>query len=93
MVYHPQLKYAGRLDIRGIWNDRTWLIDLKSGAVPKTTALQTAAYREACDVKPERRAALQLSETRYNLIKYSNPADLSFFISALNCYHYIHKDP
>lgn len=91
-VYHPSLRYAGRLDVRGIWpkrgRDRSWLIDLKSGAVPRSCALQTAGYQSAANEKPRHRAALQLMDDRYNLIIHDDPADFSYFQSALNIFRF-----
>lgn len=90
-VYHPNLRYAGRLDILGRWNGKLWMIDLKSGAVPRSCALQTAAYAEACPVRLQKRAALQISADRYNLIPYSDSTDFAFFQSALNVFRYINQ--
>lgn len=92
-LYHPQLRYAGRADIRGTMRGTSWLIDLKSGAVPKTCGAQTSAYQAAFDgVRPRRRAALQLMPDRYNLIEHRDPADFSLFVSALNCWRFLHKE-
>lgn len=90
-VYHPSLKYAGRCDILGLWKKKLWLIDLKSGGVPRSCSLQTAAYANAAPVRPQRRAALQLSGEKYNLIAYSDSADFAYYISALNVFRYINK--
>jgi hypothetical protein len=91
-VYHTQLKYAGRLDVRGLMRKRLYLIDLKSGAVPKTCQLQCAGYVLASEHGARiRRAALQICPNgapRYNLIPYQDPADFSFFQSALNLYRW-----
>ncbi len=92
-VWHPRLKYAGRNDVTGLWRKRTWLIDLKSGAVPRTCALQTAAYQEAAPEKPQRRAALQLSPGKFNLIEYGrHSGDFAYFISALNCFRFLNQE-
>jgi len=91
-VYHHKFGYAGRLDVRGLWekrgNARLWLIDLKSGAVPRTCQLQTSGYAEAAETKPRFRAALQLMDDRYNLVIHDDPADFNYFISALNVWRF-----
>lgn len=92
-VYHTLMRYAGTLDIRGHMRGRNWLLDLKSGAVPKTAQLQTAGYVLAADVGHHRmkRAALQLSAERYNLIKHEDSADFAYFQSAVNLHHWRQK--
>jgi hypothetical protein len=88
LVYHARYKYAGRLDKRGTWRATTWLLDLKSGLVPRTVGLQTAAYREACAEKPRKRICLQLMRNRYKLHKCDTDTDWSHFLSALNLYYF-----
>jgi hypothetical protein len=45
-VYSPALKVAGITDKYGVSNDRTWLLDLKSGkSAPKGVELQLGMYR------------------------------------------------
>lgn len=87
-VYNPRQRYAGTLDTRGLWKRSTWLLDKKSGAVPRSVGLQTAAYREACDEKPKNRLCLQLMRNRYKLIKCDEPSDWSFFLSYLNVFRF-----
>ena len=84
LVYHAKLCYAGRLDMTGIMRRKVWLIDIKSGAVPKTCALQTAAYQGATSVKVRKRAALQLAPDRYRLIAHEDSSDFAYFQSCLN---------
>lgn len=94
LVYHPRARYAGRADVVGILRGTRWLIDLKSGAVPRTAGPQTAAYAEAyrwtTGKRVTRRAALKLTAASYSAVPYSDPADLSNFLSSLNCYRFIH---
>jgi len=91
LVYHPKFRYAGRSDVVGSMRRSSWLIDLKSGAVPRTCALQTSGYQEATPQKPRKRAALQLAPDRYNLIEYRDPADFNYFISAVNCWRWTNQ--
>ena len=59
--------YAGTLDIVGkVPDGRIWLVDIKSGGMPKWTGLQTAAYLELdnipADLHAAERYALQLGK-------------------------------
>jgi hypothetical protein len=91
-IYNPRQRYAGTLDKRGKWKGSTWLLDLKSGAVPRSVGLQTSAYREACDEKPKKRLCLQLMRNRYKLIKCEEASDWSYFVSYLNVHRFNHRE-
>jgi hypothetical protein len=91
-IYNPRQRYAGTLDKRGTWKASTWLLDLKSGAVPRSVGLQTAGYQQACETKPKRRLCLQLMRNRYKLHACEDPADWSHFLSFLNVYRFLYKD-
>ena len=93
LVYHARYKYAGRLDKRGTWRGTTWLLDVKSGLVPRSVGLQTAAYREACVEKPRKRLCLQLMRNRYKLHKCDSDTDWSHFLSALNLHYFNDRTP
>jgi hypothetical protein len=88
LIYHARYKYAGRLDKRGTWKSTTWLLDIKSGLVPRTVGLQTSAYQMACDDKPRRRLCLQLMRNRYKLHKCDAATDWHLFLSALNLHYH-----
>jgi hypothetical protein len=87
-VYNASLAYAGTLDKRGDWKKTTWLLDLKSGAVPAYVGYQTAAYREALPAgeRPRRRLVVQLKRNNYKVFKQDDAADFSMFVSCLNIY-------
>jgi hypothetical protein len=87
-VYHPRYHYAGRLDKRGTWKGTTWLLDLKSGVVPRTVGLQTSAYQMACEEKPRRRLCLQLKRNAYKLHRCDETTDWHYFLSAVNLYFF-----
>jgi hypothetical protein len=96
IVWHPELDYAGRLDVVGWLNDATGLprrilIDKKTGSVHKSVWVQLSAYRLAWDrLHPtefidEEFALLLLPDQTYRLLP--NPlgprgAD-PFWLSAL----------
>ena len=44
LVYHGMFRYAGTYDLFGRSGKRLWLIDIKSGAMPKWAAIQTMGY-------------------------------------------------
>jgi hypothetical protein len=91
-LYNARQRYAGTLDKRGTWKGTTWLLDLKSGAVPRSVGLQTSAYQQACEEKPKKRLCLQLMRNRYRLIKCEEASDWSFFVSFLNTYKFMHRE-
>ncbi len=91
-IYSLKRKYAGTLDLVGRFPGRPNLIDIKSGS-PEAwlTGFQTAAYLEAFreltgDLTARSRAMLILKHDRYRLVELSEPDDLSYFLSALNCF-------
>lgn len=95
VVAHKLHRYAGKLDLRGILNKRRSLIDIKSGAMPRTVGPQTAAYdvagADTHGIKCERRYCLQLNPELprgYKLHPLTNSADWSMFLSALNCWRF-----
>lgn len=89
-VYHPRMRYAGTLDRRGIWKGTTWLLDLKSGAVPRSVGAQTAAYQKACAEPPKRRLCLQLKRNAYQLHRCDDPSDFALFTSCLNIWNHLY---
>lgn len=91
-IYNPRQRYAGTLDKRGLWKASTWLLDLKSGGVPRSVGLQTAGYQHACDEKPKRRLCLQLLRNNYKLIKCEESSDWSYFVSYLNVHRFNHRE-
>ena len=100
VVVHSELrvasrrwKYAGTLDTIADWRRRRSLIDIKSGAVPRTVGPQTAAYAEAFQEmtgrRVERRYCVQLKANgTYRLVPLEEAADFSIFMSALNIHRW-----
>lgn len=89
-VYNERLKYAGTLDARGTWKGTTWLIDLKSGAVPRSVGAQCAAYQHALAEPPKKRLCVQLLPHNFKLIACNDPTDFSLFTSCLNIWTHLH---
>lgn len=91
LVHNRGCGYAGKFDKKSLWKRTTWLLDLKSGAVPVTVGPQTAAYQRAHPEPPRKRAVLQLARDRYRLRILEEAADFTIFMSALNWYRFLNK--
>lgn len=90
-VVHELLGYAGTLDVVGNFRGSFALLDVKSGALPRSVGYQTAAYVEAYGamfgMKPGRRFCLQLSPEfaiGYKLHALTKRTDWNGFVSCLN---------
>ena len=88
-VGSDKYKYAGMIDkIAIIQNKYVALIDIKTGVVSPTAALQTAAYKQAfdetADEKIERRLVVKLDKTgRYFITVYKDEFDINVFLACL----------
>lgn len=82
------LGYAGTRDILGKFprSSLLWLLDLKSGAVPRSVGPQTAAYAYASQERPPMRGYLQLRDDDYRFRSLHDPLDFSRFCAALTNY-------
>lgn len=97
-VLHPTLRYAGTMDscVRLKARGKTTLhaVDVKTSAtVPRTAALQTAAYREAYlrvrrDLHAKRYALHLRRDGTYRAIPYDDTRDWSYFTSCLNLWRW-----
>jgi hypothetical protein len=91
-VASRRLRFAGTLDSLLYIDDRHWLIDVKSGAIPtRTVGPQTAAYahalRECWPFSFPRtlpRACVRLLPNDYRFVHLNDPRDWNVFLSALN---------
>ncbi len=93
MVYHRGLQYAGTLDVLAEWRNGLCIIDIKTGAVPRTVGAQTEAYRRAyesqeCGVMPRRRYCVQLTADAYKVHSLTDPGDFALFQSCLNVWRF-----
>lgn len=87
-------EYAGTADAIVRLGKTICLIDIKTGAVPRTVGPQLAAYMHAWneahpDLTVRRRFALAVNGSGYALSECKNPADWSVFLSALNVWRFI----
>jgi len=84
--------YAGTLDRYAVINNKKIVIDIKSGTtVPKTTALQLAAYQQAIIENGgtvDCRYAVHLQPNKFKVIPFNNHNDFNVFKSALNIYRW-----
>ena len=94
-VYHDVLGYAGTLDLLGMVGTHIYQVDIKTGVVPRTVGLQTAAYHEAgvwigCVPPTAGRATLQLHADGYKFrpIETAQAYDLANFTAALNLHNW-----
>ena len=89
-----RMGYAGTLDAVLEVRGRRVLVDIKTGVVPRTVGPQLAAYEHLLVAnghpKPLRRLCAQLLGDEYRLHDCKDPADWSVFLSALNCWRFIH---
>lgn len=82
-VYHMTYNYAGTYDKAGILTGKNVILDIKTGNIHPTTALQLAAYAYCFDYPPDR-YALQLKDNgTYKLIHYTDRGDIKTFLAAL----------
>ena len=85
-IYHPVYRYAGTLDQVGILNDKSALIDIKTGAYQPWWALQTAAYNAVS--KCHYRYSLELhGDGKYKLIQHKKTTDLQAFLACLTVFN------
>lgn len=88
-VYHKTLRYAGTCDTL-IGHGSSWVLDIKSGAMPRSVGAQLAAYQQALDPRPRRRLCLVLGPDNYRLHECKSLADFSLFQSCLNIWRFKH---
>ena len=80
-VYDEVYWYSGTFDRAGTMNNQQVIIDLKTGTMPKTAGLQTAAYKAAFDPNGKfKRYGLLLEKTGdYKLVPFNDHRDLKIF--------------
>jgi hypothetical protein len=91
-VYHPIFGYAGCADVVGVWQNTSWVLDVKSGWIPRSVGAQLAAYQQALNPRPRKRLCLQLKPDGYRLQECLNLGDFSLFQSCLNVWRFCNAD-
>ena len=92
-----KLGYAGTFDRLGYLDNKLTLVDIKtSTVVPKTTALQLAAYAHAYEEiykkRIQQRISVQLKPCNYMITNYSNPTDFLTFMNFLTVYKWVNNE-
>jgi hypothetical protein len=96
LVGSKQYKFAGRLDLFGIWKTGLALIDFKTGNEYPAYRFQTAglevALREMIGMNPLakfeiQRYCLYLKGDKARPVRHEDPRDRSRFLAALTCSH------
>ena len=92
-MFDPTLKVAGTLDLFGVMNRFSWIIDWKSGMVSRTAGPQTAAYdnlfRQSFGGRENKRGVVELHDDgSYRLRPQEDKRDYSIFKSCLNLHHW-----
>jgi hypothetical protein len=73
-----------------IGQDTSWVLDVKTGAIPRTVGAQLAAYQQALEPRPRRRLCLALTADNYRLHECKHLGDFSLFQSCLNVWRFQH---
>jgi hypothetical protein len=82
-LYSIVHQFAGTPDYIGVLNGCEAVVDAKSGAIYRATALQLAGY-EVLAGRPLKRFALQLMDTgKYKLTSFTSRQDRGIFLAAL----------
>ena len=99
LVGSKQYKFAGRLDLFGVWKTGLALIDFKTGNEYPAYKFQTAgleiALKEMFDTTPcpaftmpeIQRYCLYLKGDKARPVRHEDPRDRSRFLAALTCSH------
>ena len=92
-VWSGRLGYAGTLDLFGdLPNAKSALIDIKSGAMPRSVGPQTAAYaralKDSAGMSAASRWCLLLTPDKYSLTPLRDPQDERIFLAALTLCHW-----
>jgi hypothetical protein len=95
-VASVKYRFAGTLDLYGIFKRGEAMVDMKATAVlPRTVGPQTAAYKQALEEttgqKSKRRYCLHLKPDAYKLVEVTDGPglqDWTVFLSALNIFRW-----
>jgi hypothetical protein len=89
-VFHPALHYAGTVDVVGFVREEPWVIDVKTGSIPRSVGAQLEGYRQALGLKKARRMCVKLTADGYRLKECKGASDFSLFQSCLNIWRFKH---
>jgi hypothetical protein len=90
-VFHPTLRYAGRIDLLGnipISSER-WIVDFKTGPILYSAYLQVGAY--GLIERADKMAIVRLHKTGMFGVEYATKRHQQEFISCLNTWRILEK--
>jgi len=93
-LFHSPYRYAGRIDRVGLLDKDLAIVEIKSGTIQKTNAIQTAGYSELYNYNKKkskqikRRMAVYLSPDNYKIEEHKNRDDISVFYASLTIYNF-----
>ncbi len=96
-IFSLKYGYAGTLDRVVVFtsNEKTALLDIKTGTESPTFGPQTAAYAKAIEemigLKTQQRFTVRLKPNDYRLISHTNKNDFNIFMSCLNVWNFKKK--
>ena len=86
-IHNKRFGYAGTCDTL-VGQGSSWVLDLKTGGIPRSVGAQLAAYQMAIEPRPRRRLCLALKADSYALRECKSLADFSLFQSCLNIWRF-----
>jgi len=89
IMYSEKYRFAGTPDRIGTIGKDYVLVDIKTGVLAKTIALQTSGYEILSPVKIKRRIGVQLNmDGSYKIKEYKDKTDQRVFLSCLNIFNW-----
>ena len=94
MLYSKKYNFAGTIDRIGTVGKTLTIVDIKTGAASRSTAIQLAGYeilaQEEVPGKYDKMIVMLKTDVTYAIMgkEVFDPSDKSFFLSCLNIYNY-----
>lgn len=100
-VYHPELKYAGTLDLVAHWQGRVTLFDWKTsyrmkrltwlGDAPLQLAAYKAAFESIAEIRVQQAAVVVISPNRTQMFEIEVERHWEAWTKRLKMYHYFRE--
>ena len=101
-MYHPELKYAGTLDLIAHWQGRVTLFDWKTsyrlkrldwlGDAPLQLAAYKAAFESVAEVRVEQVTVVVISPNRMQMFEIDAEQHWEAWVKRLKMYHCSRRD-